>query len=102
MSNALTQLVQQIARADESMFVPRAQNPTIHMGVLTGVDYGRSTAAMLTNVPDMTALPTCRWIESYSATNPPAAGDVVRFLHVGTAVHILGRHVVADSAVLLG
>ena len=102
MSNALSQLVQQIARADESMWVPRAQEPTIHMGVLGGVDLGRRTAALLTNVPSMKELPTVRWMESYTALNQPTAGDVVRFLHVGTSVHILGRLVVPDSTVILG
>lgn len=102
MSNAISQLVQQIARADQSMWVPRAQNPTIHMGVLTGVDLGRKTTSMLTNVPDMTQLPTVPWMESYTALNQPVAGDVVRFLHVGTSVHILGRLVAADPTVILG
>ena len=101
MSNALSQLVQQIARADQSMWVPRAQTPTIHMGVLTGVDLGRKTTSMLTNVPGMTELPTVGWLESYTASSQPAAEDVVRFLHVGTSVHILGRIVVPNSIVTL-
>jgi hypothetical protein len=102
LSNLISQLVQQIARPDESVWVPRAQEPTIHMGVLTGVDLGRSTVSLQTNVPAMTQLSPVGWVESYSPVNQPATGDVVRMLHFGTSVLVLGRHVVPNSTVLLG
>ncbi len=100
MSNLISQLVQQIARPDDSMWVPRAQQPTIHMGVLTGVDLGRNTVSLQTNVPSMLELPTVSWMESYSSSNPPITGDVVRMLHFGTSVLVLGRHVVPNSIVI--
>lgn len=101
MSNLISQLVQQIARPDDTMWVPRAQQPTIHMGILTGVDLGRNTVSLATNVPSMKELPAVSWMESYSASNPPVFGDVVRMLHFGTSVLVLGRHVVPNAVVIL-
>lgn len=80
----------------------RAPTLTLHLGWLDDVDLYRNTAVLRTNDPSLQTLPAVRWVETYSATNPPSAGDIVQALHVGTSVRILGRLVVPNSAVDLG
>ena len=99
---SMSRLARQVRRADESVWVPRAPTPTLHLGVLTGVDIGRNTVSFLANDPALKEIPGVRYLQAYSAANPPQEGDVVRALHFGTAIMILGRHVVPDSAVILG
>lgn len=99
---SLSQLAQQIRRVDESVWAPRAALPTLHMGVLTGVDYGRNTASLLTNDPSLNVLHGVGVLQAYSETNLPQTGDLVRALHFGTALMILGRQLVPDSTVILG
>lgn len=102
MSNALAQLVQQMARGDETPWVPRAPNPTIHLGALTGVDLGRNKVNLLTNVPSMKELPAVPFLLSYTASMLPAEGDIVRYLHFGTSIMVLGRQIGPSAAVILG
>lgn len=99
---SMSRLARQVKRSDESLWVPRASTPTLHLGVLTGVDHGRNTVSFLANDPSLKELPGVRYLQAYSPLNPPSEGDVVRALHFGTALIVLGRHVVPDSTVILG
>lgn len=104
-SAQLTRLAQQIKRADQqdqSVWVPRAPTPTLHTGVLTGVDLGRNTVSFLTNDPSLAELHGVRVLQMYSPLDLPQVGHVVRALHFGTSLMVLGRQAVPDSTVILG
>jgi hypothetical protein len=104
MPSVNTRLARQIKRmeSDESVWVPRAPTPTLHLGWLDEVDPYRNVAVLRTNDPSLQTLPTVPWVQAYTATNLPTAGDLVQALRFGTSVRILGRLVVPDSTVLLG
>jgi hypothetical protein len=98
---SVNRLAQRIRGVDE-VVVPRALQPTIHLGVLTGVDHGRNVVNVQTNDPSLKELFGVNVLQQYSPLNLPAEDDVVRMLHFGTSILVLGKHVVSDGAVLLG
>lgn len=98
---SVNRLAQRISGVDE-VVVPRAPRPTIHFGVLTGVDHGRNVVNVQTNDPSLKELFGVNVIQQYSSLILPTAGDVVSLLHFGTSVRILGKHSVPDRAVILG
>lgn len=81
--------------------IPRQQTvPTIHLAAVTKVDTGRNVLGLQFNDPDQTTVDTgVPWVQSYTASDPPTVGDVVRFLYAGNQPMVLGRQVAPDDTV---
>jgi hypothetical protein len=81
--------------------VPRQQVvPTIHMGEVTQVDVGRNVLGLKFNDPSDVELNTgVPWIRPFAQDDPPAIGDVVRYMMIGSQPMVLGRQVASDDTV---
>lgn len=101
MSFAIDRLARHVKRADQPAWLPRAPQVTLHQGVLSAVDLGRNTVQFQFNDPSGLVLPGVRYLQAYSPSNPPQAGDVVWAHHFGTDFLVLGQHVVPTSTVVL-
>lgn len=98
-SVSIDRLARHVRRSDSPAWLPRAPQVTLHQGVLDDVDPGRNVVNFAFNDPSGLILPGVRYLQAYSATNLPQAGDVVWAQHFGTDLMILGRHVVPDATV---
>lgn len=100
-SNSIDRLARHVKRTDQPAWLPRTPRVSLHQGVLADVDLGRNTVQFAFNDPSGLILPGVRYLQAYSDTNQPRAGDVVWAQHFGTDLMILGRHVVPTSTVTL-
>lgn len=100
-SVSIDRLARHVRRGDLPAWLPRAPQVTMHQGTLDSVDIGRGVAAFGFNDPSGLVVPSVRYLQAYSDTRPPEAGDVVWAQHFGTDLVILGRHVVPDATVII-
>lgn len=99
---SIARLARRVSRTDSSpAWVPRTPHLTLHQGTLSTVDVGTNTAHFAFNDPSGLVVPGVRYLQAYSPTNPPQAGDIVWAQHYGTDMLILGQHIVPNSTVIL-
>jgi hypothetical protein len=99
-SSAIDRLARSVKRGDQPAWVPRAPQVTMYQGSVTAVDTFKGIVGFQFNDPSGLVLPGVRYLQSYSAANPPAAGDVVWAQHFGTDIVILGQHVVPANLII--
>jgi hypothetical protein len=99
-SSAIDRLARSVKRGGTPAWLPRAPQMTLHQGWLDRVDLFKGIVDFQFNDPSGLLLPAVRYVQAYSAENPPQVGDVVWAQHYGTDFMILGRHVVPDDVVI--
>jgi hypothetical protein len=78
----------------------RAPKMSMHQVTVGTVDTGTGTVQVQFNgAADTTG--GVRYIQAYTATNPPQAGDIAWGHHNGTDFTVVGRHIVPNSTVIL-
>jgi hypothetical protein len=100
MSSAIDRLARSVQRGGSSGWVPRAPQLTLHQGTVTDVDTFGGVVGFQINDPSGLVVPAVRYLQAYSATNPPTAGDIVWAHHYGTDLLVLGQHVVPPNIVI--
>jgi hypothetical protein len=80
-------------------WVPRAPQVTLHMGTVGAVDLFSGIVDFEFNDPSGLVLPGVRFMQAYSAADPPAVGHTVWAQHFGTDIVVLGQHVVPPNIV---
>ena len=98
--NIIDQLARAAKRGDQPAWTPRAQQVSMYQGFVTRVDTFNGIVDFQINDPSGLVLPSVRYLQSYSADNPPGVGHVVWAQHFGTDIVILGQHVVPNSIVI--
>lgn len=93
-------LARNIKRTTSAAWTPRPQQMTMHQGVVNAVDVFSGVADFQTNDPSGAVVPAVRFLQAYSADNPPSVGDVVWAQHFGTDLLIIGQHVVPPNIVI--
>jgi hypothetical protein len=96
----LDRLARNIKRTNSAAWSPRAQQATFHQGTVNAVDTFNGHIDFGLNDPSGLVVPAVRYLQSYSATNPPSVGDIVWAQHFGTDLLILGQHVVPANIVI--
>ena len=93
-------LARTVIRPGSSSWAPRPVALSLHQGAIAAVDYGTNTLQWLFNGD---AVPTSgiRYLQAYSAENPPMPGDVAWAHYNGTNLLVLGRHVVPEDSTII-
>lgn len=99
--STIDQLARAIKRSNTSTpaWLPRPPQVSIHQGTLTRVDPFNGIVDFQFPDPSGLVLPAVRYIQPYTAYNPPQVGDVVWAQHSGTDFLIMGQHVVLTGSV---
>lgn len=91
----------QIARRDKSSsYAPETAQLSLHMGTIADVDLTTGTVSWAFNGSDVVQ-GGIRFLQAYTDTNPPQAGDTAWSHYNGTSLLVLGRHSVPNSTVVL-
>jgi hypothetical protein len=96
----LARLARNIKRTSSTAWAPRPQQMSMHLGTINSVNTFNGVADFLTNDPSGLVIPSVRYIQPYTATNPPVVGDNVWMQHFGTDVLILGQHIVPQNFII--
>lgn len=81
-------------------WLPRAPRLTMHQGTITRVDTYNGLVDFQFPDPSGSILSAVRYIQPYTAGNPPQIGDVVWAHHYGTDFMVLGQHVSLNNFVV--
>lgn len=97
---ARDRLARAVRGRGDSPWTPRQPQLSMHQGVLSNVDLGRGVVDFEFPDPSGLVVPQVRYLQSYSDTNPPTAGDVVWAGHFGSDLVILGRHYIPTGTIV--
>jgi hypothetical protein len=86
-------------RGDVS-WTPRQPQLSMHQGTLSAVDLGRGVVDFAFPDPNGLIVPSVRFLQPYTDTNPPVAGDVVWAGHFGSDLVIFGRHHIPTGTIV--
>lgn len=95
----LDRLARNIKRTNSTAWSPRAPQFSMHQGTVNAVDTFNGFVDFGLNDPSGLVVPSVRYLQSYSADNPPTVGDVVWAQHFGTDLLVLGQHLVPPNFV---
>lgn len=98
---AIARLARRVSRGSNSSSIrlPRAPQLSVHMGTLAEVDTFTNTAHFQFNDPSGLVVPGVRYLQHYSPTHLPEAGDTVIAHHYGTDLYIVAQHFVPNNVV---
>lgn len=99
--SSLDRLARAVKRSGTSTpaWLPRAPQMSMHQGTLTRVDTFNGLVDFQLPDPSGLIVPAVRYMQPYTADNPPRIGDVVWAQHYGTDLLVLGQHMVLDGSV---
>lgn len=95
----LDRLARSVRRGGVPAWVPRAPQLTMHLGTVNSVDLFNGWVDFQFADPSGLVVPAVRFMQAYSADNPPQVGHTVWALHFGTDLIVAGQHVVQTNIV---
>jgi hypothetical protein len=101
MDAAISRLARNIKRGGTSTaWVPRDQRVSMHLGQIGNVDLYNGIVDFEYNDPSGLVIPGVTFLQTYSASNPPAEGHTVWLQHFGTDVMVMGQQVNPTNIVI--
>lgn len=84
-----------------TVWTPRPGRWSLEQGLIVGTDVGNNVASIQLNGGGDPIAAGVRYVQAYTADNPPVEGEAAWFHYNGRVALLLGRHVVPNGAVIL-
>jgi hypothetical protein len=101
--SSIDRLARAIKRSNTTTpaWLPRNPQVSMHQGTVTRVDNFNGVVDFQFPDPSGLIVPAVRYIQPYTADDPPLEGDVVWAQHYGTDFIVMGRHIVLGGTVTI-